>query len=673
MASTTVKEENCSDDLLACRICLASDVKLFHIRRWGIEQVFVDLMGTPLSVCDGFPQHVCVWCRALLLRARELRARCQRAEHLLKDALIHQHYITTSYIRSIDRKLHNLSHTFSQNIDVKVFQYDDIQTETKISITLENNIENYVKEYGTNATYDDDDDLGSDIHSDVKPKIVYVELEDVAPRDTPKVNIVESIDQTVNQDVNTPQLNVKECIDKTVNEGASNCKKKFSEINMIDCNDKSIKKDVKSCKKKFPEINVTECSNETKKKDVKCKRKLVKNKTEKKTKEKKGQAWRQKPFSKEEGFKEFEEKYNFKIVSVSEDDMVKDMENRKESDNYKLSAFKCDLCFKGFLSQNTYDNHMKVHDLGLQARGNECRLCRKRFFRPAGLRDHMRDNHQLKYHCLRCDETINSKYSAEMHAQFHAGKVFQCEHCGQQFRPSCRTCGAARASCALSRQPPSTGIAARSPPASVNNTHSSCTQCGEVCANEQDLLTHRMEQHGLQLFTCDMCNKTFESKESVATHIDRVHRLMKPVQRRPGHRPPPARRPNKQQDAVCEVCGKRSTCMATLKIHMNTHTGARPYKCSLCPKTYVTPHGLKTHEPVHSGARKWSCEECHATFMRQSSLSLHRRAVHSGERAYQCHICCKTFTQSGSLYTHVKYVHMKVKPPPRKRNKKTAT
>ncbi|KAI8431667.1 hypothetical protein MSG28_016146 [Choristoneura fumiferana] len=62
------------------------------------------LMLFQLSVCDGFPQHVCVWCRALLLRARELRARCQRAEHLLKDALIHQHYITTSYIRSIDRE-----------------------------------------------------------------------------------------------------------------------------------------------------------------------------------------------------------------------------------------------------------------------------------------------------------------------------------------------------------------------------------------------------------------------------------------------------------------------------------------------------------------------------------------------------------------------------------------
>ncbi|XP_073966427.1 uncharacterized protein isoform X5 [Choristoneura fumiferana] len=509
MASTTVKEENCSDDLLACRICLASDVKLFHIRRWGIEQVFVDLMGTPLSVCDGFPQHVCVWCRALLLRARELRARCQRAEHLLKDALIHQHYITTSYIRSIDRKLHNLSHTFSQNIDVKVFQYDDIQTETKISITLENNIENYVKEYGTNATYDDDDDLGSDIHSDVKPKIVYVELEDVAPRDTPKVNIVESIDQTVNQDVNTPQLNVKECIDKTVNEGASNCKKKFSEINMIDCNDKSIKKDVKSCKKKFPEINVTECSNETKKKDVKCKRKLVKNKTEKKTKEKKGQAWRQKPFSKEEGFKEFEEKYNFKIVSVSEDDMVKDMENRKESDNYKLSAFKCDLCFKGFLSQNTYDNHMKVHDLGLQARGNECRLCRKRFFRPAGLRDHMRDNHQLKYHCLRCDETINSKYSAEMHAQFHAGKVFQCEHCGQQFRKATTCNSHMRMSHPLETAEGAT-----------------CALCGEVFLSAAGLKMHKARSHEpiLPNLRCRTCKLRFES----STAIDR-HRRAQPA------------------------------------------------------------------------------------------------------------------------------------------------
>ncbi|KAI8431666.1 hypothetical protein MSG28_016145 [Choristoneura fumiferana] len=244
---------------------------------------------------------------------------------------------------------------------------------------------------------------------------------------------------------------------------------------MIDCNDKSIKKDVKSCKKKFPEINVTECSNETKKKDVKCKRKLVKNKTEKKTKEKKGQAWRQKPFSKEEGFKEFEEKYNFKIVSVSEDDMVKDMENRKESDNYKLSAFKCDLCFKGFLSQNTYDNHMKVHDL---ARGNECRLCRKRFFRPAGLRDHMRDNHQLKYHCLRCDETINSKYSAEMHAQFHAGKVFQCEHCGQQFRKATTCNSHMRMSHPLETAEGAT-----------------CALCGEVFLSAAGLKMHKARSH----------------------------------------------------------------------------------------------------------------------------------------------------------------------------------
>lgn len=49
MASVIVKEENYSDDLLACRICLASDVKLFHIRKWGIDQMFIDLMGTTVS------------------------------------------------------------------------------------------------------------------------------------------------------------------------------------------------------------------------------------------------------------------------------------------------------------------------------------------------------------------------------------------------------------------------------------------------------------------------------------------------------------------------------------------------------------------------------------------------------------------------------------------------
>lgn len=229
-----------------------------------------------------------------------------------------------------------------------------MQTETKIDISPENIIESYIKN-DNDVTYDDDD-VGSDTHSDVKPKVVYVEFEDA-----PRANIVES-DQSVKHDGNISRVNATECMDKKFNRGLNICKESY-ETYCIESDDKSTKKDVNNCNIKLPEINVTDLNFESRKKDIKCsKRKLVKNNIEEQTKEKKGRAWRKKPFNKEQGFKEFEEKFHFKIVTVSEEDMVTEMENRKKSDNYKLSAFKCQLCFKGFLSQNTYDNHMKLHD-----------------------------------------------------------------------------------------------------------------------------------------------------------------------------------------------------------------------------------------------------------------------------------------------------------------------
>ncbi|XP_073966416.1 uncharacterized protein [Choristoneura fumiferana] len=702
MASTTLKlntmkveEENSLDSLLACRICLASDGKLFNIRERGLEQVFVDIMGATLSVCDGFPQHVCVWCRALLLRARELRARCQRAEHLLKDALIHQHYITTSFIRSIDRASHKLTHTYSQNCnnrDIYVMNHEDLQTYTQKSnpnweVPIGNDTEMDIKDFDTNDDYDVKFDPSQDKEDD---------LIDPMPHDTPQASIVESSNNTVKDPMphDTPQANIVESSNKTIKDPMPH---------------------------DTPQPNIVESSNKTIKEERVLKRKkVVTNNTEKtnrKAKKKKGQTGdhpRLIPFSTKEHYKAFEEKYNFKIVALSEEEMVKEMEARKDAVTYKNSDFKCDMCFKGFFSSRTHEKHMKTHD---PARRHACRLCGCRYFTPASLRRHTQSAHQLKFTCRQCGEDITGKLSAELHAAFHAGATFKCDHCDQQFlkktsrsthmrlrHPSeiadggtCEQCGETfLSSMGLRRHktwshdilPNIPTLRCRTckvrfesqdaiekhrqeqPGGKCDDRHSSCPRCGEVCANEQDLLTHRMEQHGLEVFTCDMCGKSFESRSSVETHMDRVHFLIQPPKLR-GRR----HHPRLARDAapVCEHCGKHYQSMAQLKTHLNTHTGIRPFKCTLCPKTYLTVQGLKAHEPFHTGARKWRCKECDATFMHQSSLYQHRRSqIHSGERAYQCHICSKTFTQSGSLQTHIKYVHMKMQPPPRKRNKKTA-
>ncbi|XP_048002517.1 zinc finger protein ZFP2-like [Leguminivora glycinivorella] len=656
----TVKEEQ--SDLLACRICLAWDVRLCPIRESGLDQMFSDVMGTSLSEWDGLPQHICSWCRAQLARALGLRARAQRACELLKQTLVHQDNITNEFIHTIDRTSHKLTHTLTTRVfnddDIYYFNHDT-QTHLFNTVIINNN----------EQLHDDveDDNINDDLKNDIiqnsgsDSELVHGMVEINA-----EVNLVEK------------ETEIKKVKSKRKRDG----KKKKEIIEIID-------KDIK--------INGKRLSRRKMKKQTD---KVRKSKGKKHT------------FCTEEDFKEFEKKYDFQVQCLTEEEMEKEMEKRKESDKYLKGEYKCELCFKGFLTSVTYENHMKTHD---PARGDHaCRLCHARYQFPVKLRHHVQNTHRLKFRCARCNELVRGKACAVLHAAYHAGTTFKCAHCDKQFLKktsrtshmrmahpaenaaggTCEACGETFTSrtglrahktrshkkvnlpelkCRKCRTQFDNMEALKKHRSTyANKCHSSlsaCSQCGETCASADDLILHAHTRHGVHLYTCDKCTKSFTSKTSLTTHIDRVHRLLRPPKAdySDGGR-------RSQPDwlhwaSVCEHCGKRLSCLATLKIHMNKHTGERPYKCALCPKAYMTPYGLNNHQAFHTGVRKWQCPECPATFMHQSSVYQHRK-IHTGERSHQCTICEKYFTQSGSLYTHVKYVHMKETPPPRKRNKK---
>lgn len=91
----------------------------------------------------------------------------------------------------------------------------------------------------------------------------------------------------------------------------------------------------------------------------------------------------------------------------------------------------------------------------------------------------------------------------------------------------------------------------------------------------------------------------------------------------------------------------------------NPHTGPRRLlRCGQCGKCFPHPSTLKAHLQTHTGERPFCCSLCGRTFTKLSNLKAHRR-VHTGERPYCCLSCGKCFTQKCNLKRHQR-IHMDV-------------
>ncbi|XP_063545019.1 zinc finger protein 117-like [Cydia strobilella] len=717
LSEDPVKLEVTNESFQACRVCLAWDVKLYSIHEWGLSEVFMEIMGTTLSMWDGLPQHLCAWCRAQLARAQALRARGRRADALLKQALVHQHFITDTFIRTIDRSMHRLTNTLSCHrssrnvIEISVYDKTSLDDDSKIEckdIIQKNDTEHDKPELYLN--WNDDDDFPNKLSSDPDDNYEQdnINLDKVKNKITKK-------DATNNLTrVEIVEMNLEP--QDLIIEGKTRKRPVRQKIG------KKVKEKVTVKKSKAKVKNTSQVKSKAKVKDTPAED-IEREDGTVKVRKRKPQRFIEK-LGTEEEIREFEKKYNFQVQNLTEEEMAKDMEERKKSDNYLNGMYKCDLCYKGFLTHTSYNNHLKSHDV---TRGeHECQFCHLRYHTPGKLRDHMRNAHRLKFLCAVCSKFMAGLQCAILHAAFHSGTTFQCAHCDKQFLKktsrsthmrithplenanigTCELCGEIFTSrqglkmhktrshresldrslfcrkCRLQFESQEALLQHKEqqPGKRCHNKKSACQQCGALFKTEEGLIQHKHEIHGVELFTCDACNKSFLSKMSLSVHIDRLHLNIKPgsgrqqyyarLQRKRGDKPK-GTQPREKKN-VCEVCGKSFTCLSVLKTHQLDHTGDRPFKCPQCPKAYLYAWQLRNHSDcVHRRIRKWRCSECPKTFLHQSSVYVHK-LIHTGKRTHMCSYCGKAFLQSGSLYTHVKYVHLKVKPPPRKRNKKEA-
>ncbi|XP_031154677.1 zinc finger protein 3 homolog [Sander lucioperca] len=165
--------------------------------------------------------------------------------------------------------------------------------------------------------------------------------------------------------------------------------------------------------------------------------------------------------------------------------------------------------------------------------------------------------------------------------------------------------------------------------------------CTQVCHHQHRQTAPQQQEESsmaattmLSLHPCMHCSASFSRPSQLLQHQRSEH----------AHKPP---------GFLCTECGRAFNSHSNLRIHLNVHSGARPYSCSDCGKSFSQSGALKIHRRIHTGERPYSCAFCGRGFPHLAGVRAHQR-THTGEKPYCCSQCGKCFTQSGALKIHMR-------------------
>ncbi|XP_069364329.1 zinc finger protein 37-like [Maniola hyperantus] len=110
----------------------------------------------------------------------------------------------------------------------------------------------------------------------------------------------------------------------------------------------------------------------------------------------------------------------------------------------------------------------------------------------------------------------------------------------------------------------------------------------------------------------------------------------------------------------CTLCDYKSNHKTNLEAHMLTHNRVKRFSCNICRYRCVRRSHLDQHMRTHSRTKPYSCKYCDYECVQRSQLDQHIRR-HTGVKPFSCNLCGYSCTQRCHLDQHMRR-HTKVMP-----------
>ncbi|XP_024080325.1 zinc finger protein PLAG1-like [Cimex lectularius] len=158
----------------------------------------------------------------------------------------------------------------------------------------------------------------------------------------------------------------------------------------------------------------------------------------------------------------------------------------------------------------------------------------------------------------------------------------------------------------------------------------------EVLAEKPPQLRRKRARSTPNVFECETCKKSFNSKAKLIQHRY-VHTGEKPF--------------------VCATCGKGFSSKFRLVRHVLIHSDSPKYACSICAKNFHRKDHLKTHAKTHGRQTRLDCADCGKSYTSSASFRRHR-AFHSAQGGHlKCELCRYEAQDKDSILHHLKARH----------------